>query len=117
VKKPKIIAVDFDGTLFTDNYPGIGKPIFETIWQLEQEREHGAKLILWTNRSDGPLKAAIEACNEHGLFFDAVNDNLPEVVERFGCNPRKVFANEYWDDRACHIPHLIHPDKLLHREK
>ena len=24
----KIIAVDFDGTLFTDDYPDIGEPIF-----------------------------------------------------------------------------------------
>jgi len=111
MKKHKIIAVDFDGTLFTNKYPDIGKPILETIWRLEQEQEAGAKVILWTNRCDGPLKAAIEACNEIGIQFDAVNDNLPEIVEFFGTNSRKIFANEYWDDRTIHMAHLIHPDK------
>ncbi len=38
-------------------------------------------------------------CKEHGLIFDAVNDNLPEIVEAFGGNCRKIFANEYIDDR------------------
>ena len=32
-------------------------------------------------------------------MFDAVNDNLPEIVESFGSNCRKIFANEYIDDR------------------
>ena len=32
------------------------------------------------------------------------------IAVDFGSNPRKVFANEYWDDRHCHIPHLVHPD-------
>ena len=41
----------------------------------------------------------MEWCKEHGLIFDAVNDNLPEIVEAFGGNCRKIFANEYIDDR------------------
>jgi len=109
-KRPKIIAVDFDGTLFTDHYPGVGRPILETIWRLEQEQQAGAKIILWTNRSDGPLQLAIEACNEIGIQFDAINENLPEIIEYFGCNPRKVFANEYWDDQTIHLSHIQHPD-------
>ena len=36
----------------------------------------------------------------HGLRFDAVNENLPENIEFFGNDCRKVWANEYWDDRA-----------------
>ena len=28
-----------------------------------------------------------------------MNDNLPDMVEVFGTNPRKVFANFYIDDR------------------
>lgn len=116
-KRPKIIAVDFDGTLFTDGYPGIGRPILDTIVMLESEQEKGAKIILWTNRSGEPLRAAIEACAEIGIHFDAVNDNLPEIVEFFGTNPRKVFANEYWDDRTIHMSHLRHPDhKEAHGE-
>lgn len=32
--------------------------------------------------------------------FDAVNDNLPEAVEYFGNNTRKVHADVYLDDKA-----------------
>ena len=36
---------------------------------------------------------------EKELVFDAVNENLPEIVENFGSDTRKIFANEYIDDR------------------
>jgi len=107
--RPKIIACDFDGTLFTDNYPYVGEPIFMTIEMLKSEQEDGAKIILWTNRTDEPLANAVRACNEEGLFFDAVNDNLSEIIEMFGCNARKIFADEYWDDRMVPMTHLKHP--------
>lgn len=29
-------------------------------------------------------KDAVEWCKKYGLIFDAVNDNLPEIVEAFG---------------------------------
>ena len=32
-------------------------------------------------------------------MFDAVNENLPEIIESFGSDTRKIFANEYIDDR------------------
>jgi hypothetical protein len=110
-QKKKIIAVDFDGTLFTDKYPNVGEPILDTIARLKLEQAEGAKAILWTNRSDEPLRLAVEACAGQGIFFDAVNDNLPEIIEFFGCNTRKIFANEYWDDRMIYLSHLKHPDR------
>jgi len=110
-KYPKIIACDFDGTLFMDNYPNVGEPIFYTIELLKGEQVNGAKAILWTNRSGKELEDAVKACNDEGLFFDTINDNLPAIIEAFGCNTRKIFANEYWDDRMIHLPHLKHPDK------
>lgn len=57
-------------------------------------------MILWTNRTGEQLQSAIEACEEQGIKFDAVNEPLPECIAYFGGDSRKVFANEYWDDRA-----------------
>ena len=34
-----------------------------------------------------------------GLTFDAVNDNLPDMIAPYGNNCRKVFADGYIDDR------------------
>lgn len=96
----KIIAVDFDGTLFTNAWPEVGEPILETIDRLKKEQQNGARIILWTNRVGERLQDAILACSRYGITFDAVNDNLPDMVKFFGNNCRKVFANEYWDDRA-----------------
>ena len=106
----KIIATDFDGTLFTDGYPGVGEPIWATINRLKEEQANGAKAILWTNREGDELRTAVNTCKHYGIHFDAVNDNLPDIIKNFGSNPRKVFANEYWDDRMKILPHLKHPD-------
>lgn len=95
----KIIAVDFDGTLFITDWPTIIEPNWEIINKAKAEKENGAKLILWTCRCGKYLDDAIEACRRVGIIFDAVNENLPESIEMFdGTNSRKVFAHEYWDD-------------------
>lgn len=98
-----IIAVDFDGTLCKNRYPDIGEPIQEVIDKLLEEQRNGAKLILWTCRCDKELTDAVEWCARHGIIFDAVNDHLPEMKEAFGNNTRKIFAHQYWDDRAVNI--------------
>ena len=98
-----IIAVDFDGTLCKNRYPDIGEPIQEVIDKLLEEQKNGAKLILWTCRCDQELIDAVEWCERHGIIFDAVNDHLQELKEAFGNNTRKIFAHQYWDDRAVNI--------------
>lgn len=99
--KTRVIAVDFDGTICTiAPFPGIGEPNWDVINKLIALQSEGAKLILWTCRTDDALKAAIDACLAWGLTFDAINDSLPEWKERWGNDPRKIGASEYWDDRA-----------------
>lgn len=44
----KIIAIDFDGVLFTEAYPAVGMPIAPNINRAKNERANGAVLILWT---------------------------------------------------------------------
>jgi len=102
----RIIAVDFDGCLVTDKFPDIGEAIPETISRLRAEKENGAKLILWTCRVNERLTAAVEWCIRNGLCFDAVNENLPEIIEAFGGDTRKIYATEYWDDRAVRMPEV-----------
>lgn len=43
----------------------------------------------------------------HGLKFDAVNENLPEVIELMGGDSRKIFANEYIDDKNVLVDSLL----------
>ena len=96
----KAIAIDFDGCLFSDDYPGIGEPNWNVIHKAKEEQAAGAGLILWTCREGQLLQEAVDACGGCGLEFDAVNESLPEWIEEYGTRPRKVGASEYWDDRA-----------------
>ena len=100
----KIIAVDFDGTLCEDAWPGIGAPRQAVIDYVREQQRQGARLILWTNRTGEKLNEAALWCVNHGINFEAINENLPDMVEYFGNDCRKVFANEYIDDRAIPMP-------------
>lgn len=98
--QPKIIAVDFDGTLCENEWPGIGKPIERNIQRVKAWQAAGAKLILWTNRVTERLSEAVDWCADHGIVFNAVNENLPEILDAFGTDCRKIYADVYFDDRA-----------------
>lgn len=102
----KIIAVDFDGTLCYSNWPELGEPNLPLIEYLKSWKKQGNKLILWTCRAGDALDNAVVWCNEHDLIFDAVNDNLPEIVELYGNNSRKITCDYYIDDRAM-LPAMI----------
>lgn len=103
--RPEIIAVDFDGTLCENKWPDIGEPYEDLIDRLIDIQEKGNKLILWTCRIGERLEEAVRWCRAHGLIFDAVNENLPEVLEWMGTDSRKVFADIYIDDRASILWH------------
>ena len=45
------------------------------------------------------LQNAINWCNSYGLYFDAHNENLPELIELFGNDSRKIGADYYCDDK------------------
>lgn len=95
---PTIIAVDFDGTLVKNKFPEIGE-INYFVWEAVQKAQsEGIKVILWTSRTGKVLDEALGFCARHGMKFDAVNDNIPEV-KALGWDARKVLATMYIDDR------------------
>jgi hypothetical protein len=100
----RIIAVDFDGCLCENKYPEIGEEHTEVLETLRREKANGSKLILWTCREDEKLHEAVKWCDERGIHFDCLNNNLLSLSEKFGNNSRKVCATEYWDDRAVRMP-------------
>ena len=93
------IAVDFDGTLCYSKWPELGQPNQALIEYLQEWKRNGNKLILWTCRAGEALSNAVEWCREQNLEFDAINDNLPEIIEFYGHNSRKISCDYYIDDR------------------
>lgn len=93
------IAVDFDGTIVTHEYPRIGKPIpfaIQTLKQLQDIDHH--QIILWTVREGELLQEAVDYCKSKGLEFYAVNSNYPEEDAANRPN-RKLTADVFIDDR------------------
>ena len=107
-----IIAVDFDGTLCRNAYPRIGEPRVTMINFLKNiQRKNGpdaCKIILWTCRTGDLLAEAVEWCETMGVKFDSVNENLPEIIEEFGGDSRKIYADIYIDDRICNDLHMLY---------
>ena len=110
---PPIMAVDFDGTLVTDRFPEIGEERENFCRFIRILQRMGVKSILWTSRTGSALREAVEWCEEHDLHFDAINENLPEVIELTGgTDTRKVYANMYFDDRNRSISDSIRQGKV-----
>lgn len=110
-----IIAVDFDGTITKESkWPELGEPNMPFINELIRRRNNGDKLILWTCRDGDLLQAAINFCKTFGLEFDAVNENLPEIIETYG-GSRKISADLYVDDKA--VKTLVKPEQPKPQKK
>ncbi len=98
------IAIDFDGTIAEHEFPEIGKPVPGAFEWMKRFQDFGAKLILWTMRSDGQqsgpvLTQAVEFCRQHGIEFEHINENPQDWT-----TSPKAYAHIYVDDAACGCP-------------
>lgn len=103
----KYLAVDFDGTCVTHEYPNVGRDVGAAPVLLDLVAE-GAQIILWTmrsERSDGtnPLQDAVEWFAKNGIPLYGINHN-PSQGE-WTSSP-KAYAHVYIDDAAYGCPLL-----------
>lgn len=100
-----VIAVDFDGTCVTHEYPKMGQDIgAEPV--LKRLIISGAKIILWTMRHGGGLADAIKWFEDRGIPLHGVNEN---PTQHEWTNSPKAYAHLYIDDAALGIPLLFQP--------
>ena len=94
------IAVDFDGTIVTHEYPKIGEELpfaTDTLKMLIREQH---KLILWTVREGELLDEAVNWCRERGVEFYAINKDYPEEKKEWNNHfSRKLKVDLWIDDR------------------
>ena len=100
------ICVDFDGTLVDHRYPGIGQPVPEAMEWLKKFQSYGARIILYTMRSDsdqyGPtLTQAVNYVRAGGVTLYGINHNPDQ--DSWTKSP-KAYANLYIDDAAVGCP-------------
>ena len=106
------IAIDFDGTIVDHRYPDIGAEVPGAVRWMKEWAAAGAKLLLWTMRSDGrsdgtgPVLAdAVAFCRERGVEFSGVNAN---PTQTWSTSP-KAYAHVYVDDAAFGCPLRTNP--------
>lgn len=96
----KVIAVDFDGTLVENKFPEIGSLKNDVVERVSEEKRKGNIIIIWTCRTGKELKEAVRFLKDNDVPFDFVNEN---PLNPYGDTNRKIYADEYWDDKAVKI--------------
>ena len=103
----KIIAVDFDGTVVTHEYPRVGKDVPHALEVLKRLNDEGVKIIVWTMRCGDFLDVdARQWFNANKIEVWSYNEN-PE--QSSWTHSPKCYAQAYIDDAAIGCP-LIYPD-------
>lgn len=92
-----IYAIDFDGTIVEDKYPGIGEIHCIAEKFIRKLKANGDTFILHTCRHGESLVEALEFLRQYGLEPDYINENVPELIAKYG-DCRKIYADVYIDD-------------------
>jgi len=100
-----VVALDFDGTTVSHEYPDIGRDIgAESV--LKRLINSGHRIILYTMRSGQYLDEATEWFNKRGIPLYGINTN---PTQRSWTTSPKCYAQLYIDDAALGCP-LIYPE-------
>lgn len=104
----RLLCIDFDGTLVTHTFPGVGEPIENAFEVVKEAIDNGWGVILYTCRENEGnyidrqyLADAIKYCwEQHQVWFDGVNETPLESDFRDPSSlNRKPYATFYIDDK------------------
>ena len=112
-----LIAIDFDGTCVSHNFPKIGKDI-GAVPVLKELVKNGHKLILYTMRDHNSADTSLEGIPiKSDTLQDAINWFKKNNIPLYGINENpsqkswtgspKPYANIYIDDSALGVPLII----------
>jgi hypothetical protein len=93
------LSVDFDGTIVEDAYPYIGelKPNAKEV--ITGLFENGHDIIINTCRAGTYEADVYQFLDDWDIPYNYINCNLPEKVEHYGMDCRKISADVYIDDK------------------
>jgi hypothetical protein len=98
-----VIAIDFDGTCVTHEFPRLGKDI-GAVPVLKELISNGHRLILFTMRSDQYLKDAVNWFKKNEIALYGIQTNPTQ--SQWTKSP-KAYAELYIDDAALGCPLLV----------
>ncbi len=103
-----VIAVDFDGTCVTHDYPYIGSDI-GAVPVLRELADAGYRLVLNTMRSGKLEKEAVAWFKSNNIPLYGININ-PD--QKSWTSSPKVYADLYIDDGALGVPLTTSPSSV-----
>lgn len=109
-KKSMYIAIDFDGTCVTHEFPEVGKEI-GAARVIKRISDAGHKIIVYTMRDIKTIDDVMKWYDKHDIPIYSSNIN---PSQKFWTNSRKIYAHLYIDDAALGCP-LIYDSTLSDR--
>ena len=98
--RPLTIAIDFDGTIVEEAFPGVGKLKPEADKYINKLYDEGCMIIINTCRTGSYEADAENLLRRKGIKYHYINCNLPKSIEYFKQDCRKISADVYIDDRC-----------------
>jgi hypothetical protein len=99
-----IIAIDFDDCIYAGGWPDItkGHIIQSTVDRMKGQLAANphTEFVLWTCRSGYKLEDAKQVIKEYNLPIKYFNEHHPSTFRWFEGRSPKIYAHEYWDDKA-----------------
>lgn len=95
-----ILAIDFDGTIAEVSFPEVGALIAGAAEHIRMLYDEGHYIIINTCRSGKMEGLAEDFLKENDIPYHYINSNLPELVEEYTQDCRKISADYYIDDKC-----------------
>jgi hypothetical protein len=97
LNRPKVLAIDLDGTVLEQRpFPDLGPPLPGIAEELEALQQAGWKIAIWTCRDESFYDQIQQFLTDNGVPFDYINEN---PFESPSTSP-KIYADVYVDDRG-----------------
>lgn len=106
-----VVALDFDGTCVTHEFPKMGKDCPHAVEVLKKIVAHGAGLVLFTMRSGDYLDDAVRWFAEREIPLYGIQMN---PTQHIWTDSNKCYAHLYIDDAALGCP-LIYDSQFAKR--
>ena len=84
-----ILAIDFDGTLHTGAWRGIGIPTPYAVEKMQNLKQAGNYLIIWTCREGKQKTERVNWLLEHKIPLDRINDIVLDHGKFMGISQRR----------------------------
>jgi len=96
--RPTILAIDFDGTIVSNNFPAIGEPIKDAKEIINTFYEEGYYIIIWTCRGGEELVQVRDFLDNMGIKYHKINENADFDIIGFMPFP-KIYCDICIDDK------------------